>query len=92
MAEEKDRDDQKPEREGDVLGISDTPAEVEIPRATSDTGGHPKGIDVRRRTTGTADLKQSSGATGIDMGAGGSGTDLSPDTSDPVASDKDVNE
>jgi hypothetical protein len=63
---------------GDVLGISDTPASTHIPQATTDHGGHPRGIEVRnyRRHTGADELQQSSGATGVDMGAGGSGTDV----------------
>jgi hypothetical protein len=64
---------------GDVLGLGDASPAVEIPRATQDRGGHPKGIEVRRPSrehTGTNDLEQSKGATGIDMGAGGSGTDI----------------
>jgi hypothetical protein len=63
---------------GDVLGISDTPASTTIPQATTDHGGHPKGIEVgeHRRRGGTDDLPQGGGATGADMGAGGSGTDI----------------
>jgi hypothetical protein len=53
--------------------------DVEIPQASRDHGGHPAGIEVREATTGTADLKRSKGATGIDMGAAGTGTDLDPD-------------
>lgn len=69
--------DNKPSRTGDVLGISDAPTDVEIPRATDDRGGHPEGIEVRGerpRHWGTEDIPPSSGATGIDMGAGGTGT------------------
>jgi hypothetical protein len=63
---------------GDVLGISDTPATTTIPQATTDHGGHPQGIEVReyRRRSAT---EPSKGATGIDMGAGGSGTDINQD-------------
>ncbi len=67
-----------PARKGDVLGLSDVTPDVEIPQASRDHGGHPKGIEVRQPTTGTAELKRSKGATGIDMGAAGSGTDLDP--------------
>jgi hypothetical protein len=35
---------------GDVLGISRARAS-ELPRATTDRGGNPKGIEVRRRRT-----------------------------------------
>ena len=63
---------------GDVLGISDTPASTHIPQATTDHGGHPKGIEVgeHRRRPATDDSK---GATGIDMGGAGSGIDISRD-------------
>lgn len=79
------RDQDEPERLGDVLGISDTPGSVEIPRATADRGGHPAGIEVRQHATGTGDLRQSSGATGIDMGAGGTGTGIEPESSKPAS-------
>ena len=70
--------DNEPARKGDILGLSDVTPDVEIPQASRDHGGHPAGIEVRQPTTGTAELKQSKGATGIDMGAAGSGTDLDP--------------
>jgi hypothetical protein len=93
MADEKDRthldekahdSDHEPDRYGDVLGVSDAPVDVEIPRATEDRGGHPAGIEVRKRSTGTGHLQQSDGAVGVDIGAGAPGN--------PVASDKDVND
>jgi hypothetical protein len=68
----------EPARQGDILGLSDVSPDVEIPQASRDHGGHPAGIEVRRPTTGTAELKQSKGATGMDMGGAGSGTDLDP--------------
>jgi hypothetical protein len=73
----------EPVRKGDILGLSDAPPEVEIPQASRDRGGSPEGIDVRDRVTGTKELTAGvgSGATGIDMGAGGSGTDI---TSEPT--------
>jgi hypothetical protein len=98
MADEKDRpnearhDDQEPAPVGDVLGISDSPPEVEIPRATPDRGGNPAGIEVREHATGTGDLKRGTGATGIDMGAGGTGTGLASDTSKPATARQDLNE
>lgn len=63
---------------GDVLGISDSPAAAHIPQATTDHGGHPEGIELgeRRRHWGNDDLQSSKGATGIDMGASGNGTDI----------------
>jgi hypothetical protein len=81
-----------PEREGDVLGLSDASPAVEIPRATEDRGGNPAGIEVRSPTTGTSELKQSKGATGIDMGSAGSGTDLDPDERRPAATRHDLND
>jgi hypothetical protein len=62
-----------------VLGISDTDPAVEIPRATDDRGGHPRGIEVRRPATGIGDVPQSKGATGADMGAGGEDTAVASD-------------
>jgi hypothetical protein len=63
---------------GDILGISDTPASTQIPQATTDHGGHARGIEVReyRRHTGADELQPSKGVTGMDMGGGGSGTDV----------------
>jgi hypothetical protein len=78
-------EDTRPAREGDVLGLSDTPADVEIPRATTDRGGHPQGIEVGDRATGIGDVRRSSGATGIDMGSGGGGTDVSSRPRRPAA-------
>lgn len=65
----------EPERQGDVLGLSDVSPDVEIPRATDDRGGNPAGIEVRTPTTGTADLKLTDGATGVQLGSVGSGTE-----------------
>jgi len=78
----------EPARTGDVLGISETPPEVEIPRATEDRGGNPAGIDVRTPATGSGELKQSSGATSIDMGAGGTGTTVDPSRRRPATRDE----
>lgn len=73
-----DPDEYVPERHGDVLGITDADPNVEIPRATEDRGGNPKGIEVRGHASGIGELKQTKGATGIDMGAGGKGTGVKP--------------
>lgn len=86
------QEDTEPERQGDVLGLSDASPAVEIPRATDDRSGNPAGIEVRVPTTGTADLKQTKGATGIQMGAAGSGTDIQPDDLAPNATRRDLNE
>src|SRR5688572_6278123 len=69
-------------RQGDILGISDVTPGGEIPRAPDD-GGHPTGIDVRQPATGFGDVPQSKGATGIDIGAAGEGTDISRDERRP---------
>ncbi len=66
-------------QQGDVLGISNTPAGTGLPGVTN-RGSHPKGIEVGTRATGIGDVPQRSGATGIDMGAGGEGTDVEPET------------
>ena len=58
-------------RAGDVLGISD--ATADIPRATTDRGGHPRGIELDEDRPGSRDVGQGAGATSIDMGSGGEG-------------------
>jgi hypothetical protein len=69
----------EPERKGDVLGLSDASPDVEIPRATDDRGGNPAGIEVRTPTTGTSELRQTDGATGVQ-------TDLERDDTRPASS------
>lgn len=71
-------EDEEPARHGDILGITDADPNVEIPRATEDRSGNPKGVEVRGHATGIGHLKQTKGATGIDMGAGGTGTGVKP--------------
>lgn len=71
-------EDHEPARHGDILGITDADPNVEIPRATEDRSGNPKGIEVRGHATGIGHLKQSKGATAIDMGAGGKGSGVKP--------------
>jgi hypothetical protein len=69
--------DTKARQEGDVLGISQSPGS--IPRENVPRGGHPAGIELERndeQRPGTRDLPRGSGATGIDMGGGGEGTDI----------------
>ena len=73
-----------PDRKGDVLGLSDASPDVEIPQATDDHGGHPAGIEVRVPTTGTSELHQTKGATGMQLGADGSGTGLEPEERRPA--------
>jgi hypothetical protein len=67
----------KRDQEGDVIGISH--ATGKVPPATSDKGGHPRGIDVvpEPEAAGMRELEQGShGATSIDMGAGGNGNGI----------------
>lgn len=66
-------------QQGDILGISNTPAGTGLPGVTN-RGSHPQGIEVGTRATGIGDVPQRSGATGIDMGAGGEGTDVESET------------
>jgi hypothetical protein len=65
-------------RKGDILGISDVDPSVPLPGAPASRGGssgqHEPDPDPRRHTT----VHRSPGATGIDMGAGGTGTDVEP--------------
>jgi hypothetical protein len=89
LAEAEAKNAAEPERLGDVLGLSDASPDVEIPRATEDRGGHPAGIEVREHATGIGDLGRGKGATGIQMGAAGSGTDLTPDPERPAERDRD---
>ena len=75
-------DDDRPAREGDVLGLGG----AAVPKAPGDPSTEYDDESVarrRRRASGadeaepaTTEMPQSSGATGIDMGAGGSGTDI----------------
>lgn len=65
---------------GDILGLTDDRSGVKLPHPPSD-GSTAQGIDVRdenRRHWGTEELQPSKGATGIDMGGGGEGTDVAP--------------
>ena len=71
--------------EGDILGISDANPDVHIPvKGGSDSV---EGIEVRDRATGIGDVPQRSGATGIDMGAGGEGTDIATHPSRPKSAE-----
>jgi hypothetical protein len=70
-------------REGDVLGLGNSP----VPKGPGDPGTEYDAESVRHRrerVTNAAeedqrsrDLEHGAGATGIDMGAGGGGTDVS---------------
>lgn len=85
--EKKDRDDaDEVERMGDVLGLGGGP----VPKAPDDPSvAHDPESVARRRERAMEDegmtspnredpYRQSPGATGIDMGSGGSGTDIKP--------------
>ena len=79
------KDTNEMERSGDILGLggSPVPKEPGDPTASND----PESVARRRERAREGDdtlesrretaYKQTSGATGIDMGAGGHGTDLS---------------
>ena len=69
--------DTKPRQQGDVLGISH--ATGSIPHDNVPKGGHPAGIELDSTNEKSGrNLPRGSGATGIDMGAGGEGTDIEP--------------
>jgi hypothetical protein len=78
----RDRNDDEPVREGDILGLGgivppkssnepSTSFETDVTRNSESIRDEDQ--DMRRGDTA---YKRSSGATGIDMGAGGSGTDV----------------
>jgi hypothetical protein len=81
-ANERDAD-RKPDHAGDILGISDADPQVGIDAPVTRGSGHPKGIDVREPASGIGDVHRGSGATGIDMGGAGEGTDIDQDSSRP---------
>lgn len=69
------RDDVQP-REGDVLGLGNTPVERDANvRRTGKGVGDAGEIEP---VSGSGHLDRGKGATGIDMGAGGEGTDIEP--------------
>jgi hypothetical protein len=71
----------EPAMPGDILGLSDDRSNVKLPHPPSD-GSVPSGIEVRHESSrhwGTEDLERSKGAVGVDMGAGGEGTDVAPE-------------
>jgi hypothetical protein len=68
----KEAEEHEPARHGDVLGITDADPAVEIPRATTDRSGNPKGIDVRDHASGMDEMGPTeSGAVGVDLGGSG---------------------
>lgn len=78
--------DSSTEREGDVLGLSG----ITVPKMPGDLSASNDPEEVRQRRTRAMGpesdpqveredpYQQGKGATGIDMGAGGSGTDIKP--------------
>ncbi len=76
---------------GDILGLTDDTTGIKLPHPPSD-GSVASGIEVRHekpRHWGTEDLERSKGAVGVDMGSGGEGTDVLPDTPRTAPSDED---
>lgn len=78
----RDRNDEEPVRQGDILGLGgalppkssnepSTSFETDVTRNSESIGEEDE--DMRHGDTA---YKRSPGATGIDMGAGGSGTDV----------------
>ena len=68
--------ERKPKHEGDILGLSDADPAVEIPQATTDRS--PSHLSDEPAPSRKTAFQQTKGATGIDMGAGGTGTDIEP--------------
>ena len=75
------RDEDMPKREGDILGLGG----AVVPKSSADqTTEYDEESVARRRArsagmdepAGTRELHRGKGATGIDMGSGGDGTDL----------------
>ena len=74
---------------GDILGVSRAEG-PKLPHPPSDGSGA-RGIEVRgepERHWGNEDIPQSDGAAGIDMGAGGDGTQIAPEHSRPQSEDE----
>jgi hypothetical protein len=71
-----DRDDDEPVRQGDILGLGGAvvPKSQEDKRTSTNTG-ESTSLDDDEQSRETA-YRRTPGATGIDMGAGGSGTDV----------------
>jgi len=77
--------DQETPRSGDILGIGSGP----VPKAPGDpsTAHDPESAAKRRHRmhsgedqgVANSDLERSPGATGVDMGSGGTGTEVSGD-------------
>jgi hypothetical protein len=73
---DQDRDRDRQDRDAGILGINDAdPPRDHVP------GGRDADATLDDDTTraGAREIRRSPGATGIDMGAGGSGTDIDRD-------------
>ena len=83
------KDDDKNKVPGDVLGLTDDKTGVKLPHPPSD-GSTPAGIELEKNTRhwGADELNRSKGATGVDMGAGGEGTDIAPSRSSKEESEE----
>jgi hypothetical protein len=76
-ARDEARDEQDTARPDSVLGLGD----ANPPRDPVPSEGRPiKGIELETERPGMREVKRGSGATGIDMGAGGEGTDVDRET------------
>jgi hypothetical protein len=71
----------KPKREGDVLGLSDANPAVPLPGPPVERGTPSRSREADPDPTRHNSLPRTSGATGIDMGAGGTGTSVEPASS-----------
>ena len=89
--EQEERDAEKARERGDVLGLGDADPDVKLPGNARPSNRRPQCIEVREHATGIGDLSQGPGATGIDMGAGGTGTErrIDPETRRPAQEDGD---
>jgi hypothetical protein len=80
----------KKEQPGDVLGVSNPGPGPQLPHPPSD-GSTPRGIDVRserKRHWGIEEMPQSDGASGIDMGGAGEGTQVAAEHPRPKVEDE----
>lgn len=81
-------DEDVEKHEGDVLGLGTSDPDVHLPKPRTSRKS-PRGIEVRTPATGIGDVPQRSGATGIDMGYSGEGTDIDSSTERPADDDRD---
>ena len=94
VEDRKQKEEDREKHEGDVLGISEAKPDATVPRPAKRGSGAVQGIEVRDHATGIGDVPQRSGATGIDMGAGGEGTGMTdhpsrPKSAEPAEEDED---